>query len=355
MYGEIKSFRAFELLEDKEQRSDFVVSHYSKVLLCSADYLVEHFKALKARDIYVNNVVVLEATRMKEVQTFGALAFAGANLEKVVFVGDPWTQTPTTPISWISKALTLEGDSIHNRLIREGGHCEDIPAVAQTSMLGVVSLMSNLSGPKRHYFNPGFLSIWQCVDVPQYQGVGQQEPIPGVFNNLGEAEYIVAVYQYMRVLGYNSQSISIVTPHNGQKHLIMDVLRTRCKHLGYPREVALLDAFQGWQNEFVLVSLVRSAGDFSQDSNVTDPRKLVSLFAGAQRGIYLFGSAKYFLSVGIACWQTLWNLSPDRDLQLYLGERQPDTTRKFKTGNVLPIKSAQDMMAVTSRLLSHAT
>lgn len=355
MYAEIKSFRAFELLEDKEQRSNFVVSHYSKILLSTASYLVDHFADLQAKDIFINDLVLLEATRMKEVQTLCATILAGQNLEKVVLVGDPLAQTPCTPISEISRSCALEGESLYNRLVRQGGKSEHVPAVAQTSMLGVVTLLSSSDGPKRHYFNPGFLSIWQCVDVGNYNGKGQQEPIPGVYNNLGEAEYIVAVYQYMRILGYDSQSISIVTPYNGQKHLLMDVLRTRCKLIGYPREVALLDDFQGWQNEFVLVSLVRSQGDFAEDTNVTDPRKLVAVVAGAQRGIYLFGSAKYFLNVGLACWQMLWNLSPDRDLQLYLGERRPDSTRKFKTGNVVTIKAPQEMMALTASLMQKLT
>jgi hypothetical protein len=42
--------------------------------------------------------------------------------------------------------------------------------------------------------------------------------------NLAEAEYVVAVYQYMRLLGYPASSISILTTYNGQKGLIEDVL-----------------------------------------------------------------------------------------------------------------------------------
>lgn len=46
--------------------------------------------------------------------------------------------------------------------------------------------------------------------------------------NLGEAEYSVALYMYMRLLGYPADRISILTTYNGQKHLIRDVINQRC-------------------------------------------------------------------------------------------------------------------------------
>ena len=46
--------------------------------------------------------------------------------------------------------------------------------------------------------------------------------------NLGEAEYAVAIYMYMRLQGYPPDKIAILTTYNGQKHLIRDVLTKRC-------------------------------------------------------------------------------------------------------------------------------
>lgn len=46
--------------------------------------------------------------------------------------------------------------------------------------------------------------------------------------NLAEAEYTVALYMYMRLLGYPAERISILTTYNGQKHLIRDVINQRC-------------------------------------------------------------------------------------------------------------------------------
>jgi intron-binding protein aquarius len=38
-------------------------------------------------------------------------------------------------------------------------------------------------------------------NVDDYQGKGETEPMPHFIQNLGEAEYVVAVYQYIRLQG----------------------------------------------------------------------------------------------------------------------------------------------------------
>ena len=72
--------------------------------------------------------------------------------------------------------------------------------------------------------NPGFSHAAQFVDVPDYDGVGESSPSAHFYQNLGEAEYVVSVFQYMRLLGYPGHKISILTTYRGQKHLIRDVL-----------------------------------------------------------------------------------------------------------------------------------
>ncbi len=61
--------------------------------------------------------------------------------------------------------------------------------------------------------------------------------------NLGEAEYVVSLYQYMRLRGYPAEKISILTTYNGQKALIRDVVESRCAGhpaFGRPLKVMLM-------------------------------------------------------------------------------------------------------------------
>ncbi len=76
-----------------------------------------------------------------------------------------------------------------------------------------------------------------------------------------QAEYIVALFMYMRLIGYPADKISILTTYNGQKHLIRDVIKQRCQDnplIGQPHKVTTVDRFQGQQNDYILLSLVRT-------------------------------------------------------------------------------------------------
>ncbi len=69
-------------------------------------------------------------------------------------------------------------------------------------------------------------------------------PVCVCLQNLAEAEYAVALYMYMRLLGYPADRISILTTYNGQKHLIRDVINQRCagnSFFGQPSKVRAAD------------------------------------------------------------------------------------------------------------------
>lgn len=60
--------------------------------------------------------------------------------------------------------------------------------------------------------------------------------------NLGEAEYAVALFTYMRILGYPHDKISIITTYNGQASLLRDVVQRRCAEnplIGVPHKVII--------------------------------------------------------------------------------------------------------------------
>ena len=74
------------------------------------------------------------------------------------------------------------------------------------------------------------LRTTQCTFNPCTRPWASAPPAPA--QNLGEAEYLVSLYQYMRLLGYPAAKISILTTYNGQKALIRDVIERRCA--GHP-------------------------------------------------------------------------------------------------------------------------
>lgn len=174
--------------------------------------------------------------------------------------------------------------------------------------------------------NAGLLYDFQLINVEDFQGVGESEPNPYFYQNLGEAEYVVALFMYMCLLGYPADKISILTTYNGQKHLIRDIINRRCGNnplIGRPNKVTTVDRFQGQQNDYILLSLVRTRAV----GHLRDVRRLVVAMSRARLGLYIFARVSLF--------QNCFELTPAfsqltaRPLHLHIIPTEPfPTTRK---------------------------
>ena len=174
----------------------------------------------------------------------GEESSTGCRLKRIVLIGDHFQLPPVVKHMAFQKHAHLD-QSLFTRFIRLG-----VPAVLLNKQgrarpeiaslyswryaglggsegLGDLPIVS--SDPSYRVGNAGFVNTFQLVDVPEFQGKGEFCPTPHFYQNLGEAEYVVAVYQYMRLLGYPAEKISIITTYNGQKHLIRDVISQRCR------------------------------------------------------------------------------------------------------------------------------
>jgi intron-binding protein aquarius len=302
IFDQLESLRAFELLRTSEDRANYLLCKEAKVVALTSDLAAFHRKDLIQVGFRYHSLVMLEASRILEVEGIVPLTLqlpdqdtGKSLLERIVMLGDENEASPLIR----GKALTNYSklnQSLFTRLIRLGfpvlrletqwqsrpsivdlyrfkyGDMNDLPVLSETMSLA----------------NPGFAFDYQFVNVPDYAGHGEMEPRPGFYQNLGEAEFAVAVYQYMRLLGYPNDKISILTPYNGQKELILDVLETRCTNhpfFGNPRQVATIQQNLGQTEDYVILSLVRTQ---SLD-RVREIRNIISGFAAAKSGLYILG------------------------------------------------------------------
>lgn len=90
------------------------------------------------------------------------------------------------------------------------------------------SLEHTKSLPEFTKANGGLQYDYQFIDVQDFEGRGESTPEPYFYQNLGEAEYVVGLYMYMRLRGYPAEKITILTTYNGQKALLRDVINARC-------------------------------------------------------------------------------------------------------------------------------
>ena len=201
--------------------------------------------------------------------------------------------------------------------------------------------------------NAGFAHEFQLVDVGDLNGQGENQPTPYFYQNLAEAEYIVSVYQYMRLIGYPKERIAILTTYRGQKHLIRDVLKKRCASspqlFGWPSKVTTVDKYQGQQNDFVLLSLVRTRSV----GHIRDVRRLVVAMSRARLGLYIFCRVNLMSN----CYELrhVFEQMNDRDTRLGLvsGENYGAVTRKSgeKCKNIFRVNDLSHMAVLLRQMV----
>jgi len=175
--------------------------------------------------------------------------------------------------------------------------------------------------------------------------------MPYYIQNLAEAEFVVATFMYMRLQGIAASRISIITTYNGQKDLITDVVAQRCSWsplFGSPAKIATTDKFQGQQNDFILLSLVRT----KSVGHLRDVRRLVVAMSRARLGLYVFGRRALFEPC-VELRPTFSQLlaKPDK-LALLPAERHP-TKRPFDETpeeGVLEVESLTEMGELVTSL-----
>ncbi|CAK5035984.1 unnamed protein product [Meloidogyne enterolobii] len=141
--------------------------------------------------------------------------------------------------------------------------------------------------------NAGFLYNYQLINVPDFNGIGESTPSAYFYQNLGEAEFAVALYVYMRILGYPSEKISILTTYNGQASLLRDIINKRCTNnplIGMPGKISTVDKYQGQQNDYIILSLVRTRAV----GHLRDVRRLVVALSRARLGLYILCRVSLF-------------------------------------------------------------
>ncbi|XP_072032730.1 RNA helicase aquarius-like [Amphiura filiformis] len=329
IFQQLEEFRAFELLRSGLDRSKYLLIKEAKIIAMTCTHA-----ALKRRDLVevsfqYDNILMEESAQILEIETFIPLLLQnpedGFNrLKRWIMIGDHHQLPPVIKNMAFQKFSNME-QSLFTRFVRLGVPTVDLDAQgrARPSIATLYNWrykkLGNLSHvhlmPEFHMANPGFHFDFQLINVEDFNGVGESEPNPYFYQNLAEAEYVVAVFMYMRLCGYPAENISILTTYNGQKHLIRDVINQRCASnplIGRPSKVTTVDRFQGQQNDYILLSLVRTRAV----GHIRDVRRLVVAMSRARLGLYVFARTSLFQN----CYELTptFNILMERPMKLYL-------------------------------------
>eukprot|EP00934_Nitzschia_sp_Nitz4_P008529 Nitzschia sp. Nitz4//scaffold3_size479765//306225//310635//NITZ4_000127-RA/size479765-augustus-gene-1.609-mRNA-1//-1//CDS//3329550839//8519//frame0 len=314
LFTELQEYRPYELLRTQRQRSDYLISKQARIVAMTCTHAAIARSNLLELGFEYDNVVMEESAQMLEIESFIPLllqrgksdkSVSGlSRLKRVCMLGDHNQLPPVVKNAAFSKYSNFD-QSLFSRLIKLG-----VPYVqldkqgrARPELMELYGWrykeLGNLShvseGEKFQLANPGFVHTRQMVDVGDFDGKGESCPTPYYYQNLGEAEYAVALFQYMVLIGYSPKSIAILTTYNGQKELITDILRQRCGAGTpldgvWPSAVSTVDQFQGQQADYILLSLVRTKAV----GHIRDVRRLVVAVSRARLGLYVLGRRGLF-------------------------------------------------------------
>jgi len=313
VFDELEETRAFELLRTSYDRGNYLSMRQAKVIAMTCTHAALKRHELVKQDFQYDNIVMEETAQILEVETFIPMLLQNpdpttgkSRLKRVILVGDHHQLPPVVQNMVFSKYSHLD-QSLFLRFVRLGIPTIDLnmqgrmrPQLSKLwswryKALGDMDHTKSVEAYNGCFVsaNPGMAHTFQMVDVPDYQGRGEFEPNPYFYQNLGEAEYCVALFQYLRLLGYPAEKISILTTYNGQMNLIKDVVQQRCAWspaFGVPGKIATVDKFQGQQNDIIILSLVRT----KTVGHLRDVRRLIVAVSRARLGLYVFGRTSLF-------------------------------------------------------------
>jgi regulator of nonsense transcripts 1 len=139
---------------------------------------------------------------------------------------------------------------------------------------------------------------WPVVDNPMmfWSNLGNEEiSASGTsYLNRTEASNVEKIVTRFFKAGVKPDAIGIITPYEGQRSYIVTSMQstgTFKKELYKEIEVASVDAFQGREKDFIVLSCVRS-NDHQGIGFLSDPRRLNVALTRAKYGIVILGNPK---------------------------------------------------------------
>ncbi|SOV24563.1 P-loop containing nucleoside triphosphate hydrolase, putative [Plasmodium sp. DRC-Itaito] len=302
-FEHLKDCRAFEVLRNQRERCTYIIAKLARVIAMTCTHASINRSKIAKLQFYFDNIIIDECTQITENDTFLPLLlqenrYYKSKLKRIIFVGDSNQLPPIIKNKYIKDFANYE-QSLYKRFLRL-----DLPSIYLNEQGRMRSEICNIykyfyskynieiSNLECIYkenfvksFNPGFTYTYQFIHVPSEE----YSPIPYFYQNLLEAEMTVAIYMYMRLIGYPNDVITILTTYNGQKELILDILKKNCmynKLIGMPKKVTTVDKYQGKQNDYIILSLVRSRS-IGYMKNI---KRLIVAFSRARFGLYVLGN-----------------------------------------------------------------
>ncbi|XP_046388078.1 NFX1-type zinc finger-containing protein 1-like [Ischnura elegans] len=232
-------------------------------------------------------VIVEEAA---EVMESHILACLSSQCEHLILIGDHKQLRPSPAVYRLAKDYHLEV-SLFERLLMNGIRFDTLriqhrmrPEIADLVFPAVYPLLEN---------HPSVLAYKKIVGLKKNLFfITHTNPEETAMDDLSkknthEAEFLIALCRYIIMQGYHPSQITILTSYLGQMYLLNE---ERDKHCSIKNvRTAVVDNFQGEENDIILLSLVRNNEEGKIGFLASENRTCVAL-SRAKKGLYIIGN-----------------------------------------------------------------
>ncbi|GHJ90272.1 hypothetical protein NliqN6_6674 [Naganishia liquefaciens] len=245
-------------------------------------------------------VLIDEATQAAEPECMIPLVMG---CKQVVFVGDhqqlgPVIMNKKAAKAGLSQSLFERLIILGNRPIRLQVQYRMHPCLSEfpSNMFYEGTLQNGVTAPERLRKNIDF--PWPVADTPMffYQNLGNEEISSSgtSFLNRTEASNVEKIVTKFFRSGVLPSQIGVITPYEGQRSYVVNYMQyngSLKKDLYKEVEVASVDAFQGREKDYIILSCVRS-NEHQGIGFLNDPRRLNVALTRAKYGVVILGNPK---------------------------------------------------------------
>jgi regulator of nonsense transcripts 1 len=261
----------------------------------------------RLKNFRFRQVLIDEATQAIEAEALIPIAMGA---KQVVFVGDHCQLGPVVMCKAAAKAGLTQSMFerlvlIGNRPIRLQVQYRMHPALSEfpSNMFYEGSLQNGVTEADRQLLNmPGYAGKedfpWPVPNKPMFfysiSGMEEISASGTSYLNRTEASYVEKVVTHLLRMGVTPAQIGVITPYDGQKKYVSEYMRRAgalASGLYESIEVASVDAFQGREKDFIIVTCVRSS-ETQGIGFLSDPRRLNVALTRARLGIILLGNPR---------------------------------------------------------------
>lgn len=250
--------------------------------------------------ITFRTVLVDEATQAAEPECMIPLVLG---CKQVVFVGDhlqlgPVIMNKKAARAGLTQSLFERLIILGNRPIRLEVQYRMHPCLADfpSNMFYEGTLQNGVTAPERLRKSVDF--PWPIPSLPMFffQNLGQEEISSSgtSFLNRTEASNVEKIITAFFKAGVKPNQIGVVTPYEGQRSYVVNHMQFHGKlrkDFYKEVEVASVDAFQGREKDYIILSCVRS-NEHQGIGFLSDPRRLNVALTRAKYGLVILGNPK---------------------------------------------------------------